>query len=176
MPIFAPPPGKQFTPAAAGIQQGVIAKVVDRGIVDGNYKGKPTRKHEIIVIWQVAEKDEDGQPKQVREYFTLSTDEKANLRKRMINLFGQPAPEGFDYEKLVGTQRNLVLSQYKTKEGRDRAKLDSTAKLTPGQAKLEIVPFEFKEKNDVKQVQSTQPLSGTAVTAANPIDDSDVPF
>jgi hypothetical protein len=176
MPIIATE-SKNYPPAAAGIQQGVIAKVVDLGIVEGNYKGKPTKAHKIQIIWQVAEKDDEGQPKRVNEFFTLSTDEKSNLRKRMINLFGQPAPAGFDYEKLVGTQRVLVISHSKSKDGsRTYANVDTTTKLTPGQAKLEIVPFELKKKDDVKQVANTQQLAGTAVTAAAPITDDDVPF
>ena len=111
---------------------------------------------------------------------TLSNDEKANLRKRMINLFGQPAPVGFDYEKLVGTQRQLVVSHVKSKDGaRTYANIDTTTKLSPGQGKLEIVPFEYKpKKDDVKQVstQAQQSVVGTAVTAAAPISDDDLPF
>ena len=179
MAIYAPE-SKNYPPAAEGIQQGVIAKVVDLGIVEGNYKGKPTKSHKIIIIWQVAEKDEEGQPKRVQEFLTLSNDEKANLRKRMINLFGQPAPVGFDYEKLVGTQRQLVLSHVKSKDGtRTYANIDTTTKLSPGQGKLEIVPFEYKpKKDDVKQVstQAQQSVVGTAVTAAAPISDDDLPF
>jgi hypothetical protein len=47
-------------------------------------------------------------------------------------------------------------------------------KLNPGQAKLEIVPFELKKKDEVKAVQ---PLTGARpVTEADPLTLEDVPF
>jgi len=175
MAITAPKSGKVFTPAAEGIQQGVIAKVIDLGIVKGSYQGKPTETHKVQFIWQVAEKDETGQPKRVSEFFTLSNHEKAKLRKRIINLFGKPAPDDFNYEELVGIQRNLMLSHSKSKDGtKTYANIDSTSKLTDGQAKLTIVPFELKKKDEVKAVQ---PLTGARpVTEADPLTLEDVPF
>lgn len=171
MPIFAPE-SKKFPPAAAGEQQGVIAKVVDLGMVENEYKGKKTIKPNIKVIWQVAEKDEQGQPKRVSEFFVLSDDDRSNLYKRIMSLFGQPAPKGFDYDKLVGTNRNLLL----THNAKGYAVVSGVIPLKPGQAKLEIVPFEDKQEKAVAAITPVKPLSGTAVTAAAPITDEDIPF
>jgi hypothetical protein len=92
----------------------------------------------------------------------------------MINLFGKPAPDDFDYEKLVGLNRNLILVHTTSKKGRTYANVDTTMQLNPGQKKLDIVPFELKKKDAVKAVQ---PLTGTwPVTEADPIDGSDLPF
>ena len=88
MPLLAPKTGKEFAPAATGLQQGVIAKVTDLGISKKEYAGEVKDVHEIQLIWQVTEKDESGEPKRVYETFTFSNHEKAKLRKRMINLFG----------------------------------------------------------------------------------------
>jgi len=175
MPLLAPKTGKEFAPAATGLQQGVIAKVVDLGVSKKEYAGEVKDVHEIQFIWQVAEKDESGEPKRVYETFTFSNHEKAKLRKRMINLFGTVPPTDFDFEKLVGTNRNLVLVHSKSADGsRTYANIETTMKLNPGQAKLEIVPFELKKKDAVKAVQ---PLTGARpVTEADPIDGSDLPF
>ena len=177
MPLLAPKTGKEFSPAAVGLQQGVIAKIVDLGVNKKEYAGEVKDVHEIQFIWQVAEKDENGEPKRVYETFTFSNHEKAKLRKRMINLFGKPAPDDFDYEKLVGINRNLVLVHTISKKGRTYANLDTTMQLNPNQAKLQIVPFELKKKDGVQQVKSATPLTGARpVTEADPIDDQDIPF
>ena len=175
MAITAPKSGKNFAPAAEGVQAGVIAKVVDLGLVEKTYQGQTTKKPMIQILWQVAEKDEAGEPKRVSEFFTLSLHEKAKLRKRMINLFGTVPPADFDFEKLLGTNRNLVLVHSKSADGsRTYANIETTMKLNPGQKKLDIVPFELKKKDEVKAVQ---PLTGARpVTEADPIDDSDLPF
>jgi hypothetical protein len=175
MPLLAPKTGKEFAPAATGLQQGVIAKVTDLGISKKEYAGEVKDVHEIQLIWQVTEKDESGEPKRVYETFTFSNHEKAKLRKRMINLFGKPAPDDFDYEKLVGLNRNLVLVHTTSKKGRTYANVDTTMRLNPNQAKLDIIPFELRKKEGVQQVKTFVPMGGIAAQAA-PITDDDLPF
>ena len=171
MPIYAPE-SKKFAPAAAGEQQAVLAKVVDMGMVESDWKGKKTLKPNIYFIWQVAEKDEQGQPKRVYDFFVLSNDDRSNLYKRVNQIYGKPAPKAFDYEKMVGVQRNLLLVHNE----KGRAVVVGVTPLKPGQAKLEIAPMEDKKKEAVKEVTPVKSLSGTAVTEANPITGEDLPF
>ena len=188
MPSFAPP-SSTFKLPTAGITQGVIAKFYDLGEVKQLKFGSTTDYEnvpQIEVWWQLAEKGDDGKPLYIRQNYRFSEGSKANLTKFMLNLFGKtPEPGTFDYEKLVGIQRALVIEQYVSKTGKNRARISTTTQLQPNQAKLEIVPFVLPEyalkfpgyekfaKGGVKQVA---PLTGGAVNAATPIDDSDIPF
>jgi hypothetical protein len=174
MPIYAPE-STSFTPATAGEQQGVIAKVVDLGLVKSEYKGKETIKPKIQVIWQVTEKDEKNLPKRVSQFFTLSLDQKANLYKFCMQLFGKVPDKSFDFSELEGTNRNLLLVP--SPDGK-YTNVAGILALKPGQAKLKIVPFEVKSKvvGDLKPAAAIQGAAGTKITEAAPITDDDIPF
>ena len=190
MPSFAPPL-KDFKQPTAGIAQGVIAKFYDLGEVK-QLKYQSTTEFELVPLielwWQLSEKDENGKPFYIRQSFRYSEGDKSNLTKFVLNLFGKtPAPGTFDYEKLVGIQRQVVVEAYENKKGKKRVRISTTIPLAPNQAKLKIVPFVLPEyalkfpgyekfaKGGVKQVTT---LTGAArpVTEADPIDSLDIPF
>ena len=184
--VLNAPPSKDFKLPAAGVTQGVIAKVIDLGLVTQNkYMAEGTEEvPQIDVWWQLAEKDESGKPHLLRQNYRFSESDNSNLTAFMLNLFGSVPPKGtFNYFKLEGTQRAVVIEHYKTKSGKTRARISTTTKLAANQPKLEIAKFELPnyvlsfpgyKKNEV--VKPITPLQGTAVTAAAPIDDSDIPF
>jgi hypothetical protein len=77
-----------------------------------------------------------------------------------------------------------VIEHYKTKSGKTRARISTTTKLAANQPKLEIAKFElpkyvlsfpgYKKNEAVKPLQN---LTGARpVTAADPIEDSEIPF
>ncbi|OGT58058.1 MAG: hypothetical protein A3E01_06610 [Gammaproteobacteria bacterium RIFCSPHIGHO2_12_FULL_63_22] len=92
------------------MHQAVCAMVCDIGTHKGEYQGKPTLRHQAVVIWELDEKKTlgnfAGERFQASKFYTLSLDEKANLRKDLQSWRGQPfTPEelkGFDIEKLIG--------------------------------------------------------------------------
>jgi hypothetical protein len=200
-PLIAPKSGGNFPPVSEGIVQGVIAEVRNLGLQDETFNGVTKKVHKILVRWQTAEMDKgrpaEGQnaavppaPKRIYEKFTFSNHEKAKLRKRVEGIYGQAPPDNFDYNKLVGAQRNLMVVHNTSKSGDVFANIVGTTKLNPGQAKLEIVAIaDAKSKTPAPQgssspaqqaaPQAANPAfgnAGTAVTAAAPITDDDIPF
>ena len=197
MPSFAPPL-KDFKQPTAGIVQAVIAKFFDLGEVK-QLKYQSTTEYEIVpqidLWWQLAEKDDSGKPFYIRQNYRYSEGSKSNLTKLIMNLFGKvPVPGTFDYEKLVGTQRQVVVEAYENTKGKKRVRISTTTPLAPNQVKLEIVPFVLPEyasklspvyeklvKGGVKQVQNigVQQAASTGarpVTEADPLTLEDVPF
>jgi hypothetical protein len=176
MAIIAPKSGGNFTPASEGIHLGVLAEVRDLGMQQETYKGVEKTVPKILFRWQLDELDEKNEPKRIYEKFTLSDHEKARLTKRVISIYKKPAPADFDYEEMVGVQRNLVITQNVGKDGKTYANIDAILKLNEGQAKLEIVVIPKKDEVQKEVAAALKQSTARPVTAEDPIDSDDLPF
>lgn len=171
-PLIAPASGKNFEPASEGICQGVIAEVRDLGLQDETYNGVTKKVHKIIFRWQLAELDDEKQPKRIYEKFTFSTHEKSKGWKRIIGIFGKTPPLDFDWRKMEGVNSNLMIVHGKSKDGsKTYANIVGTTKLNAGQAKLVIVPIPKKD-----EVKAAVAAAVNAAPEAAPITDDDIPF
>ena len=171
-PLVAPKPTSNFEIAKEGITQAVIAEVRNLGLQKETFNGVEKQVHKILLRWQLAELDakNNNEPKRIYEKFTFSLHEKAKLRKRVVCIFKKEPPENFDFNALVGVNRNVVIEHNLGKDGKTYANIGSILPMNAGQAKLEIVPI--KKKDEVK----AEVAKSLAVTETNPIDDSDIPF
>lgn len=170
MPLIAETKnGKTFELPKEGTVQGVLAEVRDLGMLDQVFNGKAKKVHKVLFRWQLAELDEEKQPKRLYERFTLSLHEKAGLRKRIKEMTGKEPPPTLDVEKLVGFN-NLLVVIHNDKDGKTYANIAACLKLPPGTPKLDIVAIPLT-KSDIVAAAKTGP-----VTEDNPIDDSDLPF
>ena len=146
---------KDFEPVQELIQPGVLADIVDKGMVPNTFKpagpdGKPSMQHKCYFVWIVAEEDSEGRNKRVFQSFTVSLDEKANLRKFLGTLGYKTFDKGakFDLDTLIGLQRMLVLS---VEDGRNGGKpfvsITATMAMKAGAAGVTI-PKDFVRKQD----------------------------
>lgn len=170
-PLVAPKSAGNFELPKEGMVQAVIAEVKDLGLQKETYEGKEREVPKIYIRWQLAELDpkSNNEPKRIYEYFTFSLHEKSNLRKRVVQIIKKEPEETFDFLKLVGVQRNVVIEHYTNKAGKNKAKIGSILPLNAGQAKLEIVPI--RKKDEAKEAPKSN-----AITESNPITDDDIPF
>ena len=84
MPIIASAGNKsEFEPCPEGPQVAVCCDVIDLGIVEVPWQGETKRQHKCEIRWQSAELMGNGKPYLLRERFTLSLHEKANLRHHL---------------------------------------------------------------------------------------------
>jgi len=143
-----------------GVLQGVLSNVIDLGERDDRFNpGK--KKHQIILIWQLAETYEfkgKTQRFQQTEFATLSLNNKAKLRAYVEGMLGMKVEDllakakakgdvkfKLDIEKLIG--RNCMLTLAKkdvTKPGEDGyTYVQSVAPLMKGLApiKVEAIPI-----------------------------------
>ena len=176
-PLVAPASGKNFEPASEGVCQGVIAEVRDMGLQDQTFNGITKKVHKVLFRWQLAELDEEKQPKRIYEKFTFSTHEKSKGWKRICGIFGKTPPLDFNWRKMEGVNSNLmIVRNTNEKDGKVYANIVGTTKLRPDQKKLEIVPIPKKDEVKAEVNAALKQSVARPVTAADPIDDSEIPF
>ena len=113
MPLLASDKGgKGFDPVAEGVHNAVCYSVVDLGHHLDEKFGK--RNHNILITWELPseriEIEKDGVkhnlPRAISKKYTLSLNEKANLRKDLQTwrgrVFTEKELEGFDIKNLLG--------------------------------------------------------------------------
>lgn len=107
MPIIAKGNSGKFEPCPPGMQQAVCCDVVDLGLMETQWG----QKHKIDIVWQSDEKMKDGRPYLVKKRYTLSLNERANLRHDLESWRHKPFTEneaqGFDVERLIGVNALL---------------------------------------------------------------------
>jgi hypothetical protein len=114
--------GGNFPIPEAGLHNAVCAKMFDLGIQEG-YEGKP--RHEVVIFWELEEKitegEYQGKPFLIYQSYTLSLNEKANLRKDLESWRGKTFTEeeakGFDIEKLLNIPCTLNIVHKTTSNG-----------------------------------------------------------
>jgi len=75
--------GGNFELAPSGTHIAVCYRFIDLGTQEGSYQGKPRKAHKVMITWELCgdEKMEDGRPFSISKTYTLSSHEKAGLRK-----------------------------------------------------------------------------------------------
>lgn len=151
---------------SAGTVQAVCFAVFDLGLQDTGFKseeGDPVIQHKIKVGFEVNETIPEGkyQGKRATIYkdYTLSLSEKANLRKDLESWRGQAFTdkelEGFDVEKLVGTNAMLSII-HKDSKGKTYANIATVGKLMKG-----LIPM--KPENDRKTPEWVEKIQARAL-------------
>jgi hypothetical protein len=125
----------QIDPVGSGVHLAVCYAVIDIGTQVNERFGKELRK--VVILWEVPEEriqfqKEDGTrvnlPKAISKIYTLSLNEKSNLRKDLERWRGRPfEPEelnGFDLDNILGkTCQIQVMHNYK--DGKVYANVDA---------------------------------------------------
>ena len=105
MPIVASR-GGTYTPAPQGNHDAVFCDVEDLGVVETQY-GK---KHQIRLVWQIAEKMEDGRPFTIGRRYGLSLHEKSALFKDLKTYAKKAPPQNLDLETLIGKPCQILVT------------------------------------------------------------------
>lgn len=171
MAIIARAPESKFTPAPEGLHQAVCVDVHDIGL----QKTPWGEKHKVLIVWQIEQvNDENGKRFDVRNFYTLSLSEKANLRRDLECWRGRKFTDdelaGFDLEKLLGANCQLQIVHNLGDEGKTYANVQAivpfNAKLGPKLAAEDYVRLKDRAK---QQGNGHAPLA-TSIT------DDDIPF
>lgn len=109
--------GESFVPAPMGVHRAICCDVVDMGMVPGKFG----EKHLVRVIWQTEALMPDGKPFLIDRRYTLSLDERSNLRRDLEAWRGKPftlaEAAGFDLERLIGVMCTLLVVHKPGKDG-----------------------------------------------------------
>lgn len=116
-------------------------QVIDLGTHQTEWKGKPRKRHEIRISWElplekaVFQEDKGEQPFAVHRSYTLSLAEKADLRHDLDNWRGRPFTEqeleGFDVAKILGVACMVTVTHVE-KNGSTYANVTSVTAVPKG--------------------------------------------
>jgi hypothetical protein len=166
----------EFEPCPEGPQVAVCCDVIDLGIVEVTWQGETKRQHKCEIRWQSADLMADGKPYLLRERFTLSLHEKANLRRVLEawrgKKFTDAEAEGFDVEKLLGANCYVNVVHRKGSKGGTFANLASIMPMPRG-----MTPITPKDYTRVVE-RDSPPADGDAhFDDVPPLTDDDlIPF
>lgn len=186
MAIIAKDEGKVFEQHPAGVWRMVCGDVHDEGIRAGAFGPK----HQVRIVFVselINENDPEKKPFEHSVWYTLSLNEKSNLRKFLEQWRGKAftnkqIEEGWDVEMVKGAQAYVQIIQKPKKDGSGlRSEIVSIMKLPPTMQGLEI-PKGFKsikerlaEKEAANPQQPPKPQGRpfpVAGAAAVPSDDT----
>lgn len=152
MAIIAKEPESKYTPAPEGLWQAVCVDVVDLGIVSTAWGDK----HKVEIRWQLDEVNKETDKRfEIRNRYTLSLSDKANLRKHLEMWRGRKfTPEelkGFDLEKLIGANCQLQIIHNLSDEGKTYANVQA---IVPVSKKVpKIAPLDYVREKDREKAQ-----------------------
>ena len=170
MAIIAKKNKKDFTPAPEGLWPAVCVDVVDLGMEQTPWG----EKHKVQLRWVLEERD----PKTDRAFlvlkkYTLSLDEKANLRRELETWrgrkFTKEESEGFDLERLIGVNCQLQIMHNVTDGGDVYANVQAIVPAGKGVVKI-AVPSDYIRVCDRKKEQEPGKDAFEGAT------DDDIPF
>lgn len=181
MSVVAKGGGKDYAQPPVGVHPGLCVDVIDLGDILTPFKdkaGRPKKAHQISVVWQIQPEDEqgklilrdDGRPFRVSRYYTLSLNEKANLRADLESWRGKPFTEedleqGFDVEKLLLKPCQLTLVSKLNQKNKPIVVVKSISPPHRKDPKIEVDPL-FKRELEIP---------GGRDMRSPPKDDSDEP-
>lgn len=170
MPIIAKGSSTKFEPCPAGVQHAVCCDVVDLGQLDTPWGAK----WKIDICWQTAETMEDGRPYLVKKRYTLSLNEKANLRHDLEawrgRAFTEAELEGFDIEALIGANCQLNVVHKAGSKGGTFANVVSIMPLAKKTQKIDVTPDYIRVCERDTEPEPDEQRQGADV------DDDSVPF
>lgn len=136
--------GATYKLPSPGSVQGVLAEVVDLGMVTTEWQGKKREREMCLLAFEIDEMiDREGVEQRmiVHRRFTASLNEKAALRAFLEGWRGRTFTDeelaGFDLDSIVGV--NAILSLvHNSNDGKTYCNIDSAAALLRGMEKLTV--------------------------------------
>jgi len=164
--------GKVFEKPESGIYQGVLADVVDLGMVTTTYKGVTKTQPMIRIIWYLNANGKDGKALSVAQKFNANLHEKSNLYKSVKQILGGAPPPTYDLDKLIGQVRTLFIVR-DTELAADGVTVvkdfANVQGITPAQAGVPVpsIPADFIRSKDRPKTQAG-PAGAAVQTFASP--------
>ncbi len=154
MSLTAKNNGGEFEKAPVGAHVARCISVVDLGTQHGEYQGTAHVSKKVWIMWELPnEKMEDGRPFGVSAFYTISLNEKANLRKDLESwrgrAFTKEELEGFNLKNIL--DKPCMISVIHTEKGRSKVNgVMSLPKGTPVPPRVnDIMSFDIDEWDDM---------------------------
>lgn len=150
-------PKKEYEKPDSGLFHGVLADIVDMGIVSTVFQGQTKTYPAIRFVWILNVNGKDGKPLSVsRRYNVSNFHEKSNIYKDLKMILGVPPDLNRDTETYIGTVRKLWINREKSIDGtKDYANIQGYLPADPGV--IIVAPADFiRDKYRPKTVAGPQ--------------------
>ena len=160
---------EDFEKCPTGLQRSICYFVEDIGTQEGNYKGKPLSKKQLIIGWElearIKEGEYAGQPFAISKFYTQTINDMSNLCKDLESWRGKKftveEKKGFNMKVVVGVQCTLNIIA-EEKDGKEIRVVAGVSPATPGKP-LKI--FNTDIPDWVKEMKKRSVEYRTAVAA-----------
>lgn len=123
-----------FQLAPAGNHLARCYQIIDMGTQKSDFQGTVSYKREVRIVWEMFAQDDngpimmnDGRPFSISKDYTLSWNDKSNLRKDLQAWRGRPFNDDelkrFDLNNILGHFCMLNVIQYQKMNGKDGVKI-----------------------------------------------------
>lgn len=161
--------GGDFEVVTAGLHDAVLCEFEDMGEVEEEFEGKKRTNHKGRYIFQVAEREADGQRRKEVAFKFNMTWGKAGWPSKALKVIekwaGQPLTDKqkaeFEHESVVGRSCRVSVAHFQTSDG-TRAFVDGIFK--PGEVKL-------KPENYTPRAERKKEKKGAVTPPASSSDD-----
>ncbi len=193
--VTAKDSGKTFTPHPAGQFAARCVDTVDLGECVSTFPGSPdTLVHKCAIVFRTGELNaESGKDIDIAQEFTVSMNEKANLRKFLEAWRGkgyraEQIKEGVPLDKLVNQWALISVDQKQSAKGRTYAIIKSISPLPEVMPKPTLLPYGREDYwNEKKKANAAAAAEFRAKIGAAPLgateddlrldeEDDDLPF
>lgn len=178
MPIIASDSGKSFELCPTGVQRAICSFVVDIGLQETTFG----TKHQVVIVWELESKKQDGSPFTMSRYYNLSLNEKATLRHDLESWRGRAFTEeevkGFDLEKLKEAPALMNIIESKKQDGNVTRKIGAIMPLPKGTEKIQKVLTKIPEwlEKKISGNDSNSFMNDTPPQEMTPPAQDDLPF
>jgi hypothetical protein len=169
---------KEFEKPKNGTYVGVVADIVDLGLVPTNFGQKP----KIRIVWLLNQKDSEGNYFRVMSQVNASANEKSALFGIVKSVLGVVPPPPFDAEVLLGRSNELfVLNEPDSTGTKTFANVKAIMPLSAGTQPMQIPATFVRAKDQQKNGPTAPGKTATTPTAApvavvSEVPDEDIPF
>lgn len=191
-PTVATDSGKSFEPHPEGQHIAVCVDCINLGEKVEEYPGQPKKLvAKAALVWRSGLTREDGEYHEISKEFTLSTNERGNLRKFLTSWrgrsFSDAEAQRFELHTVVGVPALLMVEHKVSGSQRRYANIVSITRLPKGLEAPDVGEYtraEFWEKRKKEYAEAAAKFRGDTATEAGSNDfpealdegDDDLPF
>ncbi len=176
---------KVYEQPKGGLYEGVLADVIDLGMVQGMYGIKPRTR----LIWILNATDSEGNFFRVQKSYNAVLHEKSNLYADVRDMLGAAPSIPYELDLLIGKNFQLVIVPATKKDGTPCVNVKAI--LAPKSGQNFQIPADFVRNKDRSKTQQpntqaarpataapAQPAASVQAPAAPPVEtaDEDLPF
>jgi hypothetical protein len=124
--------GKVFEKPDSGSFHGVLADVVDLGMITTSYQGVSKTQPMVRIVWFLNVNGTDGKALSVAQRYNANLHEKSTLYKHVKMILNAAPPTALDLESLIGQTRQLFILRNTAADGKEYANIQGIAPAQPG--------------------------------------------